>query len=84
MESNFEKYPNSYVNIETSPYDYSSIMHYGRYTFSSNNLPTIEPLQSNVEIGQRRNLSLIDIQEVRLFYKCPSTGVTLPTIHIGF
>ena len=54
-------------------------MHYERDAFSSNGLPTITPLQSNVVIGQRNNMSTIDIQEVRLLYGCLSTGVTLPT-----
>ena len=46
--------------------------------FSENGLPTIEPLQPNVTIGQRDNLSSIDIEEVRRFYNCSSTGITLP------
>ena len=45
-------------------------MHYGKTAFSKNNLPTIEPLQSGVTIGQRNTLSSIDIQEIRKFYKC--------------
>jgi hypothetical protein len=55
-------------------------MHYEVYEFSFNDLPTIEPLQPGITIGQRHNLSLIDIQEVRIFYKCSATGVTLPPI----
>ena len=80
MEHNFNKYPNTIVDTLNTSYDYSSVMHYGRDAFSRNGLPTIEPLQSNVLIGQRYNLSNIDIQEVRLFYNCSSNGVTLPPI----
>ena len=69
-ESNFEKYSNTAVDTQNFPYDYSSIMHYGRTAFSKNNQPTIEPLRSGVTIGQRTSLSSIDIQEVRKFYKC--------------
>ena len=61
-----------------TPYDYPSVMHYEKTAFSSNLLPTIEPLQPNVKIGQRYKLSSIDIQEIRLFYGCTGTGPTLP------
>ncbi len=53
-------------------------MHYEPDAFSSNGRPTIEALQSHVAFGQRYNMSTIDIQEVRLFYNCPSAGVTFP------
>jgi hypothetical protein len=55
-------------------------MHYPRDAFSINGLPTIEPLQPNVSIGQRYNMSAIDIQEVRLFYNCSANGITFPPI----
>ncbi|CAF2609562.1 unnamed protein product [Rotaria sp. Silwood2] len=54
-------------------------MHYGSTTFSKNGLNTIEPLQPGAVIGQRKTLSAIDIQEVRLFYGCDATGATLPS-----
>lgn len=80
MERNFEKYDNSYVNTLNTSYDYGSVMHYEREAFSTNGLPTIEPLRSNITIGQRVSMSPIDIQEVRLFYNCSRVGVTFPTI----
>ncbi|CAF1094502.1 unnamed protein product [Rotaria sordida] len=80
MEHNFVKYNNSEVNTQSTPYDYGSIMHYETTAFSANGLPTIVPIQPNTIIGQRVNLSSIDIQEVRLFYNCTASGVTLPTI----
>jgi hypothetical protein len=49
-------------------YDYGSIMHYGRYAFSRNGQPTIEPLQSGVTIGQRNGLSAGDVAAVRAMY----------------
>ena len=78
---NFEKYNDTSVNTLDTSYDYSSIMHYERNAFSQNGLPTIEPLQVNVTIGQRDNMSSTDIQEVRLLYNCSATGVTLPEIN---
>ncbi len=53
-------------------------MHYEPDAFSSNGRRTIEPLQANVIIGQRYNMSTIDILEVRSFYNCSSNGVTFP------
>lgn len=50
-------------------YDYGSIMHYGRFAFSRNNLPTIEPLQSGVTIGQRTALSAGDIAAIHAIYE---------------
>jgi astacin len=50
-------------------YDYGSIMHYGRFAFSKNNQPTIEPLQSGVTIGQRTALSAGDIAAVHAIYE---------------
>ncbi|CAF1648480.1 unnamed protein product [Adineta ricciae] len=78
-EHNFEKYTNSYVDTLGTPYDYLSIMHYGKYDFSSNGFPTIESIIPNVDIGENVNLSTTDIYEIRLFYNCSLTGITLPT-----
>jgi hypothetical protein len=80
MRYNFEKYNDSFVDTLNTPYDYSSVMHYGSDAFSENGRATIEPLLSNVTIGQRENLSSIDIQEVRLLYNCSASGVTLGPI----
>jgi len=83
MENNFNKYTNSFVDTQNTPYDYGSVMHYERDAFSLNNLPTIEPIQSGAQIGQRVGMSPIDIEEVRLFYNCSSNGIistTIPTI----
>lgn len=74
----FTKYDNTVVNTLNTPYDYASVMQYQKYAFTSNSLPTIEPLQANIKIGQRYKLSTIDIQEIRLFYGCTATGSTLP------
>ncbi len=52
-------------------------MHYGRYYFTINGYPTIEPLQPNVQIGDRTTLSPIDVQEVRMYYNCSAKGTTL-------
>ncbi|MGV6935542.1 M12 family metallopeptidase [Paenibacillus sp. CMM36] len=53
---------------DVGPYDYNSIMHYGAYAFSKNNQPTIIPLQSNDQIGQRFGLSQGDVSTVSIMY----------------
>ncbi len=50
------------------PYDYGSIMHYGRFAFTKNNQPTIVPIQAGVTIGQRNGLSTGDIAAIHAMY----------------
>ncbi|KAK1164942.1 high choriolytic enzyme 1-like [Acipenser oxyrinchus oxyrinchus] len=60
-------------------YDYGSIMHYGRYSFSKNPmLPTIVTKPDNVLIGQRTRLSSIDILRVNRLHSCDATTNPMP------
>ncbi|XP_043358923.1 astacin-like metalloendopeptidase isoform X2 [Dermochelys coriacea] len=71
FEINFMKSWNSNMLVN---YDYSSVMHYGRYAFSMTGLPTIVPLSDpSVALGQRWNLSSSDIARVNKLYKCSLT-----------
>jgi hypothetical protein len=67
MEHNFNQHISDGDDI--GPYDYGSIMHYGMYAFSKNNLPTIVPKQAGVTIGQRNGLSAGDIAAVHHIYR---------------
>ncbi len=60
-----------------SPYDYGSIMHYGRRGFAiDNSQNTITPIpDSSVNIGQRDGLSSLDIMGVCVHYNVPHFGV---------
>lgn len=49
-------------------YDYSSIMHYPSWAFSSNGKDTIVPLKEGVEIGQRETLSPGDLAAINMMY----------------
>ncbi|XP_026090902.1 high choriolytic enzyme 1-like isoform X2 [Carassius auratus] len=55
-----------------TPYDYNSIMHYGRSSFAiQSGLETIVPIPNPlVQIGQRQELSAIDIQRINQLYEC--------------
>lgn len=65
------------MNSLGQTYDYDSIMHYARNTFSKGTyLDTILPLEvhgkKRPEIGQRVRLSASDIAQTNLLYKCAS------------
>nr|BAU29960.1 hatching enzyme [Corythoichthys haematopterus] len=65
---NFKKQDTNNLN---TPYDYSSLMHYGRTAFGINRAVTITPIpDSSVEIGQRRDISDLDIIRINRLYKC--------------
>uniref|UniRef100_A0A0N4Z7T2 Metalloendopeptidase n=1 Tax=Parastrongyloides trichosuri TaxID=131310 RepID=A0A0N4Z7T2_PARTI len=77
QEYNFDKSKPGEVDSLGETYDYDSIMHYSRNTFSrSIYLDTILP-KKNVngkkpEIGQRTHLSTGDIRQTNKLYKCES------------
>lgn len=77
QEYNFNKLTAEEVNSLGLPYDYDSIMHYARNTFSKGTyLDTIFPVEikgrKRPEIGQRLRLSEGDIAQANLLYKCRS------------
>ncbi|XP_034756922.1 low choriolytic enzyme-like [Etheostoma cragini] len=66
--NNFQKQDTNNLN---TPYDYSSIMHYGRTAFAKPGLDSIIPIpDSSVPIGQRSDLSKLDILRVNKLYQC--------------
>uniref|UniRef100_A0AAY5EK24 Metalloendopeptidase n=2 Tax=Electrophorus electricus TaxID=8005 RepID=A0AAY5EK24_ELEEL len=68
MQSNFNKENTNNLN---TPYDYSSVMHYGNTAFSINGMDTITPIPDEwVAIGQRVELSTIDVKRIKILYEC--------------
>ncbi|CAF5201560.1 unnamed protein product, partial [Rotaria magnacalcarata] len=65
----FDKLTSANSDNQGTPYDYNSIMHYGRTSFSSNGQPTMVPKNPTATIGDRTTLSPIDIQEIQKFYQ---------------
>ncbi|KAM3920257.1 astacin-like metalloendopeptidase [Leptodactylus fuscus] len=69
-------YNTSFDKIDTNnlglQYDYSSVMHYGKFAFSvDNSHPTMQPiLNSAVNIGQRIGLSTLDVAKINRLYNC--------------
>jgi hypothetical protein len=78
QEGNFWKKNASEIDTLGEQYDFSSIMHYANNTFSnSESLPTIavKDRYSTIhieEMGQRNNLSKIDVVQTNKLYKCNS------------
>ncbi|KAJ8670674.1 hypothetical protein QAD02_001933 [Eretmocerus hayati] len=81
QEYNFNKLTEDEVNSLGLPYDYDSIMHYAKNTFSKGTyLDTILPMENHgkkrPEIGQRVRLSEGDIAQTNLLYRCQKCGRT--------
>lgn len=71
QESNFRIIQTN--NLGT-PYDYNSVMQYGRFAFSRNRQPTILPIpDNNAVIGRATQMSALDISRVNRLYRCNST-----------
>ncbi|XP_037806312.1 dorsal-ventral patterning protein tolloid [Lucilia sericata] len=81
QDYNFNKLTPDEVDSLGMAYDYDSIMHYARNTFSKGTyLDTILPIEvkgkKRPEIGQRLRLSAGDIAQANLLYRCPKCGRT--------
>nr|XP_046251843.1 high choriolytic enzyme 1-like isoform X2 [Scatophagus argus] len=67
-ESNFAKVETNNLN---TPYDFDSVMHYSKYAFSKNGLPTIVAKSDpNLEFGLASEMSANDIERVNKLYQC--------------
>uniref|UniRef100_A0A8R1DEI7 Metalloendopeptidase n=1 Tax=Caenorhabditis japonica TaxID=281687 RepID=A0A8R1DEI7_CAEJA len=76
LQDQFDKYSLSMIDHLGTKYDYGSVMHYAPTAFSKNGKPTIEPIENNVEIGQRNGFSENDIYKINMLYNCPSFVTT--------
>lgn len=68
-EHNFEKYNESMVTDFGVAYDYGSVMHYSRTSFSKNGKDTIEPTKSVAVLGQRIGFSKSDLIKLKKMYE---------------
>ncbi|XP_050418433.1 zinc metalloproteinase nas-14 [Patella vulgata] len=72
MMYNFKKYTWSSINSHGVPYDYTSIMHYGKRAFSKNGGVTVATKDSSYQnrIGSYQHLSFRDIKTANSMYEC--------------
>ncbi|XP_072552084.1 meprin A subunit alpha-like [Salminus brasiliensis] len=79
MEHNFNKYDDSFITDQNTPYDYESIMHYGPYSFNADpRYPTMtakDPELTKV-LGQYNDFSSLDLLRLNRMYNC-SAPLTL-------
>ncbi|XP_043117382.1 meprin A subunit beta-like isoform X3 [Puntigrus tetrazona] len=75
QEHNFDKYSDNQTTTQGTPYDYYSVMHYGKNDFSNGNGSTIITKQPEFQdvIGQLLDLSEYDVIELNKLYKCNSS-----------
>jgi len=76
MASQFQKCDARIIDSLGTPYDFSSMMHYGPYAFSANRRPvmqTIDPSKQKL-IGQRHGFSEVDKKQLGLMYNKICTG----------
>ena len=78
MSFNFNKQKASNINSLGTPYDYSSMMHYGSSAFGGGKI-TIQTKDATKQglIGQRIGMSPIDIKQINLMY-CGGMCCTKP------
>ncbi|CAI5454942.1 unnamed protein product [Caenorhabditis angaria] len=76
LQDQFDKYSLSMIDHLGTKYDYGSVMHYAPTAFSKNGKPTIEPIEKDVEIGQRLGFSENDIYKINMLYNCPAFTTT--------
>ncbi|XP_031568761.1 MAM and LDL-receptor class A domain-containing protein 1-like [Actinia tenebrosa] len=72
-EDNFDKYDHQTIDDLGVQYDYESIMHYGKLSFSTNGKSTIQAVGNpDMELGQRDGLSKLDKIKLNALYNCES------------
>ncbi|XP_077863300.1 tolloid isoform X1 [Saccoglossus kowalevskii] len=67
---NFDKLGRSEVDSLDQPYDYDSVMHYGKRYFTMTGEETLIPKNVSASIGQRQGLSDQDILQTNIMYNC--------------
>lgn len=74
-DHNFNKYNHRDIDLLKIPYDFDSIMHYGRKSFSKNGKDTIRSiLDPNRPLGQRDGFTDLDVHEINVLYDCAANG----------
>ncbi|CAH2245776.1 meprin A subunit alpha [Pelobates cultripes] len=87
LQHNFNTYDDGFITDLNTPYDYESVMHYGPLSFNKNeNVPTITakiPAFNNI-IGQRLDLSALDLERLNRMYSCTTPHTLLDQCSFEF
>ncbi|CEF59840.1 Astacin-like metalloendopeptidase [Strongyloides ratti] len=85
-ESNFVKSSSNYVTDFGVPYDFGSVMHYGRFDFTKNGNQTILSKDAYFDktMGQRVELSFNDIKLINLNYCSSKCTTKITCINGGY
>ncbi|XP_065570783.1 zinc metalloproteinase nas-7-like [Artemia franciscana] len=67
---NFEKFNKTYITGFGLPYDWSSVMHYSEYAFSTTGKPTILSKPEGIPLGNEEGLTDIDAAKINAMYNC--------------
>jgi len=79
-EGNFNKYPCSQVTHFEEPYDYASVMHYGKKDFSKNGKNTIQAKDDpSRTLGNNNGLTQIDENKLNKMYQCAKVTTSATT-----
>lgn len=85
-ENNFQTYEESGFDGDefTSSLDFSSIMMYGPYSFSTNGQPTITKKDGSTYSSQRNSLSSGDLEGIKSMYSTTTSGGETTTSEPGY
>lgn len=72
MRSNFDKHQSYEADVQQTPYDYASIMHYGIKAFTIDGSQTIFPKNGPSQQLGSDKLTVLDKKELRRMYECDS------------
>ncbi len=70
---NFETKDNPLITEQSYDYDFTSIMHYPKVSFSSNGFATIVAVDSSNDISRLGTITTIDAQKIADIYGSPQT-----------
>lgn len=78
MKFNFNMYRSGEANTYNEPYDFKSVMHYSKYSFSTNRQPTIVSRRNPSEKLGNSGFSQTDIRQIKKHYGCLGGGPNPP------
>lgn len=71
LTHNFQKYDFGRAATDDLPYNFNSVMHYSNGAFSRDGENTlVAKMDAELEFGQRKQFSCLDIKEINALYKC--------------